>query len=140
MQRYSKLDQNYIVLCKRLRVQACEHISVLGQCYDGASAMRGVRSGLKTLMLQQNPRAHYIHCYAHSLQLGVQDSVKQSKLMADVLDLCSEIARLIRKSPKRSAELKSLKEQIHEPAIGIRQLCPTRYAASLQVCFQQPST
>lgn len=88
--------------------------------------MKGKRNGLKTLILNSNPKAHYIHCYAHSLQLAVQDSVKQSTLMGSVFGVCSEVAKLIRSSPKRSIALAKLKEEISEPSIGIRTLCPTR--------------
>ena len=44
---------------------------VRGQGYDGASNMRGELSGLKTLILNENPYARYIHCFAHQLQLIV---------------------------------------------------------------------
>ena len=89
--------------------------------------MSGKRNGLKTLILEKNPKASYVHCYAHSLQLAVQDSVRQSHVMNDVLDLCSEVAKLIRNSTKRTAALNKLKEEIQEPSIGIRAICPTRF-------------
>ena len=42
-----------------------------GQGYDGASNMRGEFRGLQILILKENPYAHYIHCFAHQLQLVV---------------------------------------------------------------------
>ena len=42
---------------------------IRGQGYDGASNMRGHINGLRTLILQENPSAHYVHCFAHQLQL-----------------------------------------------------------------------
>ncbi|XP_035830158.1 zinc finger MYM-type protein 1-like [Helianthus annuus] len=44
---------------------------VRGQGYDGASNMRGEFNGLKALILKDNPSAHYIHCFAHQLQLVI---------------------------------------------------------------------
>lgn len=88
--------------------------------------MRGNRNGLKTRILDENPKATYVHCHGHSLQLGVQDATKDSAVVSVALDLCSEISSLIRKSPKRAAALANLKEAIKEPAVGIRSLCPTR--------------
>lgn len=38
---------------------------VRGQGYDGASNMRGEFNGLKTLILQENSSAYYVHCFAH---------------------------------------------------------------------------
>lgn len=97
--------------------------------------MSGKRNGLKSLILHQNDKAVYVHCYAHSLQLAVQDSVRRCKAMSDVFDLCSEVAKLIRSSPKRTTALKKLKEEIGEPSIGIRALCPTRYFYMYKYCL-----
>jgi len=42
---------------------------IRGQGYDGASNMRGYVNGLRSLILQEDPSAHYVHCFAHQLQL-----------------------------------------------------------------------
>ncbi|CAN1149252.1 Zinc finger MYM-type protein 1 [Linum perenne] len=42
---------------------------IRGQGYDGASNMKGEINGLKSLILAENPSAHYVHCFAHQLQL-----------------------------------------------------------------------
>ena len=47
-----------------------------GQGYDGASNMRGELNGLKKLVLDVNPYAFYVHCFAHQLQLVVVAVVK----------------------------------------------------------------
>ncbi|KAL6522340.1 hypothetical protein OROHE_016893 [Orobanche hederae] len=39
------------------------------QGYDGASNMQGELGGLKTLILNENSSAYYVHCFAHQLQL-----------------------------------------------------------------------
>ena len=57
-----------------------------GQCFDDASAMCETRRGLATQILKEEPRAIYVHCYSHSLNLACSDSVKQCKLMRNALD------------------------------------------------------
>ncbi|CAN1302668.1 Zinc finger MYM-type protein 1 [Linum perenne] len=42
---------------------------IRGQGYDGASNMKGEINGLKSLILAENSSAHYVHCFAHQLQL-----------------------------------------------------------------------
>ena len=42
-----------------------------GQCYDGANTMRGPKSGVATQLLRDEPRAVYVHCYGHALNLVV---------------------------------------------------------------------
>src|ERR1041385_5553103 len=44
---------------------------IRGQGYDGASNMRGEFHGLQRRVLDDNPYAFYIHCFAHQLQLVV---------------------------------------------------------------------
>ena len=61
-----------ILLRLLLQMSSCR-----GQCYDGASSMAVCRSGVATTLQQQEPRALYTHCYGHTLNLAVQDSVKK---------------------------------------------------------------
>ena len=49
-------------LC-RMNVQISK---LRGQCYDGAAAMRGARSGVAKQILDIEQRAVYTHCYGHS--------------------------------------------------------------------------
>ena len=106
-----------------------------GQCYDGASVMTGVKSGVLTLITKEESRAVFTHCYGHSLNLAMNDIVKRSKLMKSALDVVMEISKLIKKSPKRDAIFQKLKDSISHDTPGFRVLCPTRWtvkASSLQ--------
>ena len=38
---------------------------IRGQGYDGASNMQGEFNGLKTLIMNMNASAYYVHCVAH---------------------------------------------------------------------------
>ena len=42
-----------------------------GQCYDGASNMSGARGGCKSIVIREAPKAIYVHCAAHRLNLAV---------------------------------------------------------------------
>ena len=46
-----------------------------GQCYDGASSMSGSKTGVATQIAREEERALYLHCFGHSLNLAVADSV-----------------------------------------------------------------
>ena len=46
------------------------------------------------------PRAIYLHCYGHSLNLAVSDIIKS---MSDTPDYYLEICKLIKFSPRRDA-------------------------------------
>uniref|UniRef100_A0A670JLM2 DUF4371 domain-containing protein n=1 Tax=Podarcis muralis TaxID=64176 RepID=A0A670JLM2_PODMU len=62
-----------------------------GQCYDGASNMRGKFKGLKKLVLDIQPKARYVHCTAHSLNLAVVDSLRHLTSMRDIMALAKDL-------------------------------------------------
>ena len=43
--------------------------NIVGQCFDGASAMCGIYKGVSTRLLQIVPTALYVHCNGHILNL-----------------------------------------------------------------------
>ena len=49
-----------------------------GQCYDGASNMRNVNTDVQCHIKKQ-PKALYIHCRNHCLNLALQDASSNSK-------------------------------------------------------------
>ena len=46
---------------------------IRGQAYDNASNMKGKRQGVQKRLLDINPRAFYIPCGCHSLNLVLSD-------------------------------------------------------------------
>ena len=98
-----------------------------GQCYDGASVMSGTKSGVAATISSEEPRAVFTHCYRHSLNFTVGDTVRQRRLMKSALETVSEISKLIKKSPKRDAMFQNLKHEIAQDCPGFRVLCPTRW-------------
>lgn len=74
-----------------------------GQCYDGARNMSGAHKGVAKRLSDIQPLAPFIHCYAHSLNLAIQDTVKAIPLIRDTLSVVHEISVLVKASPKRSA-------------------------------------
>ncbi len=102
-----------------------------GQCYDGASAVSGAKSGVAKRIQEEEPRAVYTHCYGHSINLAVCDAVKQSRPIKSALEMTHEITKLIKYSPRREGifqELKSANEvATGSHTTGVRVLCPTRW-------------
>lgn len=47
---------------------------VIGQAYDGAAVMRGEKNGVNVKLRSVYPHAHFIHCYAHQLNLILKSS------------------------------------------------------------------
>ena len=60
-----------VLLRLDLKLENCR-----GQCYDGASNMKGCRKGVATQIMSEEPCAIYTHCYGHSLNLACQDEIR----------------------------------------------------------------
>ena len=86
--------------------------------------MSGSKSGVAKRIMDEEPRAVFTHCYCHSLNL---DSVKKSRLLKSALETTYEITKLIKKSPRRDAIFKGLKEEDSDDSPCIKLLCPTRW-------------
>ena len=102
-----------------------------GQCYDGASNMRGSRNGVATQIAKEEKRALYTHCFGHALNLAVADTLKHSKVCRDAMETAFEITKLIKFSPKRNAAFDRIKAESKEEepvsGVGIRTFCHTRW-------------
>jgi len=110
--------------------------SCRGQCYDGASNMSGE---VLHLSFYQKNHVLYITCNGYALNLAVEYTIKQIKLLRDTLDTCLEMSKLLKYSPKCDAAFEVLKLQISPSNPGYRTLCPTRWtvrAATLNSIFR----
>ena len=47
--------------------------------------MVGLRSGLATQILDKSPKAFLIHCFAHALNLSVNDMVRQIPFLDNIM-------------------------------------------------------
>lgn len=79
-----------------------------GQGYDGASNMRGEFNGLKSLILQENPYARYIHCFSHQLQLVIVAVAKSNINVSDFFNYVSMIVNTTGASCKRRDQLRQI--------------------------------
>ncbi|XP_062089738.1 uncharacterized protein LOC133796279 [Humulus lupulus] len=64
--------------------------SIRGQGYDGASNMYGQWNGLQALISSECPYAYYVHCFAHRLQLALNNNqlkVAQATNIAHLLEI-----------------------------------------------------
>ena len=93
-----------------------------GQCYDGASTMKGAKTGVAKQLCDEEKRAIYMHCYGHALNLAAGDSIQNSKLMKDALETTG--------FKKRDVKIEKLKENLAPDNPGFRVLCPTRWTVT----------
>ena len=67
-----------VLLHMNLRIQ-----NARGQCYDGCSTMTGSNNGVAAQVKKLNEKGLLMHCYCHSLNLAVGDTIKHIPLLKD---------------------------------------------------------
>lgn len=114
------------ILCRfNLPIVMCR-----GQCYEGAENMRGQHHGLQALVQEEEPRALYVHCMAHVLNLVMQDLSRKVNMCRDFLSMVTELISFVTSSPKRVGSFQVL--QAEDEAINLRKFRPTRWTLSAQ--------
>ena len=63
--------------------------------------MSGIYKGLAAQISSSEPRAIYIHCYAHCLNLAIKDSVQGVLQVRNTMGPIHELAVVVKASPKR---------------------------------------
>jgi len=86
-----------------------------GQGYDGASNMRGEFHGLQRKILDENPHAFFIHCFAHQFQLVVVSVAKCCSSVFDFFNITTLIVNTVNASCKRRDQLA---QQHHENIVS----------------------
>ena len=74
--------------------------------------MSGVRNGVQAIFKREEPRALYVHCLAHSLNLCVQDTSKVCTLIRNTMDFIHDLIQLIKFLPKRLTMFDSLRKDV----------------------------
>lgn len=98
-----------------------------GQGFDGAANMSGIYNGVSALILKQQPKAIFVHCAAHCLDLAVHDLTGSCFVIGNSMSFIKEIIDFVRRSPKRLAILQKISNEATMSKANLTQLCPTRW-------------
>ena len=82
-----------------------EKVKLIAQAYDGASVMRGEKAGVQKNVREHFKNSHYVHCYAHQLNLIMQQATSRIKKVNIFFSDLSGIATFFSRSPKRTSIL-----------------------------------
>ena len=125
-----------VLLRMNLKLDKCR-----GRCYDRCSIMTGNTNGVVVQIKEEEKQALYTPCYAHSLNWGIGDTLKNSALLKHTIGNTFELTKLVKKSPKNDSKLKEIQNslaiaddcdnedyELNEAKPSISMFCPTRWA------------
>ena len=109
---------------------------ICGQAYDGAAVMSSKRAGVQAKIKQVSPRALYIHCYSHCLNLSIAASC-QVQEVRNLISIINEAHLFLSNSPKRQSmfELTVVKFMPASSHSKLPGLCKTRWVER-HTCFE----
>ena len=75
----------------------------VGYCFDGAANMRGKNRGVASRLKSICPKAVYVHCHGHRLNLAIQGCLTSVAPLKNCLGVIQSLYCFIEASPKRHA-------------------------------------
>lgn len=89
---------------------------MVGQGYDGASNMSGHLKGVQTIIRATYPKALYVHCVAHSLNLAVS---KASNILPirNCLGVVEKIYGFFNSPKRQNVLLNTIEESDLDPKV-----------------------
>ena len=100
-----------------------------GQCYDGARNMSGIYNGVQAKIRGEQPKALYVHCYAHCLNLVIVDVTKRNKIARNLFGVVEKLYAFMKGSCARSNLFTKVQQELSEsePPLKLKQLSDTRW-------------
>ena len=91
---------------------------------DLMNSLACLYAGVQAQIMQSHPKAVYVHCSAHSVNLMFQDAVSLVAECRDSLNLAKDAINFIRESPKRMNCFTAIQTDSN---MSLRPVCPTRW-------------
>ena len=97
-----------------------------GQSYDGAGSMSGSTRGATARIRAKYPKALYVHCTAHRLNLCIMKCC-MNREVSNMIETVGSVARFFNNSPKRQLALEKWISEVLPCEEKRRDLCRTRW-------------
>ncbi|CAF3780712.1 unnamed protein product [Rotaria sp. Silwood1] len=106
--------------------------NIVGQCFDGASAMRGIYKGVSTRLLQIVPTALYVHCNGHILNLCLVDLSQAVVPIRNNFGIITSLYNFIEVSAKRHKVFEDVQKEAGLVSVSLKALCDTRWSCRFE--------
>ncbi|KAL4084123.1 hypothetical protein QTP88_027958 [Uroleucon formosanum] len=118
------------ILIEKLKEYGLSIHNIRGQAYDNGENMAGLYKGVKAHILKQNPRAFFVPCAAHSLNLCLKDAGGSSSTAQLFFGMIERIYLSIKKWTEtrwnsRVNAVKAIRFQLNEVAEALEEISDT---------------
>lgn len=110
--------------------QWCQKLVGFGA--DGASVMMGQQSDMSAQIKEAAPHLVSVHCVAHRLEFGIEDTTKQVPYLANIEELLFSLYKFYHNSPLNWTSLKEC-----GAAAGISVLKPSNVQGTRWICHHE---
>ena len=100
--------------------------NTVGECFDGASNMSGLRKGVAARMKECSTRGECVHCYAHVLNWTLQDTMNDVEPLRNALGTLQSLYNFLQGSTKRHALFHSFEVDSDHLVLALKSLSDTR--------------
>jgi hypothetical protein len=132
-------EQTAVALASQITTNLEQHGLSLSKCrgqgYDGASVMSGLYNGVQKHISDKEPRAVYVHCASHNLNLVINDAVGGISELRNFFDIVQSVYVFFGHSIKRWSILTSCRSDSEDEAITLKKLNPTRWAGRYDAVY-----
>ncbi|XDV31283.1 hypothetical protein PO909_034004 [Leuciscus waleckii] len=108
--------------------------NLVGQGYDGAAVMSGVRAGVQAKVREVAKHSFYVHCSAHCLNLVIVDSVKNVSDAGTFFSLLEHLYVFLSGSYVHTKWLKVQQEMFDGAPRELQRFSDTRWACRQAAC------
>lgn len=104
---------------------------VIAQSYDGTSVMSGQHTGVQARVKAVYKNAHFVHCYAHQLNLIIERCATQNKQIKIFFSNVEAFSSFFSQSTKRTAVLDDIMKKRIPKSSGTRWNFKSRIVSTL---------
>ncbi len=105
---------------------------IVGECFDSAANISGCNKGVAAQMKECSPLALYVHCYAHRLNLALQDTMTSIEPIRHALGTIQSLYNLIEASPKCHSIFQNIQVEEEHSDLTLKSMSVTRWSCRWQ--------
>lgn len=119
----------YTTLTDWFKQKGIQLSKLVGMGFDGAATFSGAKTGVQARLKKNSPRALYVHCHCHMLQLACVQAANHTPGIEHVYKTLMTLWKFFHYSPKRAEHLKGVQQVLDLPELKVTKPSDTRWLA-----------